>query len=99
MSGTGPRQRVTSACMHVRAMMGYMERRQTRMQRETNAATVLLQGRVAPEARAAVQAAAAKSGVSVAYYLEKFILEVDRNGGLPLVAHPRLQKETLPIAV
>lgn len=85
--------------MHPHAMIAAMERKRTRTLRDANAATVLLQGRVAPEARAAVQAAAAKSGVSVAYYLEKFILDLDRDGGLPVITPPRLQKETLPIAV
>lgn len=72
-----------------------MERKRTR--RADNAQTVLLQGRVAPEAREAVKAAAKRSGVSVAYYLEKLILQLEEEHELPTIMPPRLQKEELPI--
>jgi hypothetical protein len=69
-----------------------------RARRREGAPTVLLQGRVAPEARAAVQDAAAQSGVSIAYYMEALIQQlVDENGTLPLVDSPRPQREELPI--
>lgn len=83
--------------MNSHDMIGRMERRRTR--RSDNAETVLLQGRVAPRARAAVQMAAAESGVSVAYYLENLILQFEDEGGLPLIMPPRKQEETLPIAI
>jgi len=80
-------------------MMSGMARKRTRTLRAANAETVLLQGRVAPMAREAIKAAADESGVSLAYYLEKLILQLDSEGGLPVIAPPRLQEETLPIAV
>jgi hypothetical protein len=83
--------------MHCYVMLSGMERKRTR--RSANAETVLLQARVAPVARAAVQAAAQESGVSVAYYMEKLILQLEDEGGLPLISPPRLQRETLAIAV
>lgn len=59
---------------------------------------MLLQGRVSPEARAEVQLAAERSGVSIAYYMETLILNlVDEHGSLPLVESPRPQREELPI--
>jgi len=70
----------------------------SRARRAEGAPTVLLQGRVSPQARAAVQEAAARSGVSIAYYMEALInmLEAE-NGQLPVIPSPRPQKETLPI--
>jgi len=69
-----------------------------RAKRADNAPTVLLQARVTPDVREEVQAAAAASGVSVAYYLDTFLRElVQMNGALPLVAAPRHQAEELPI--
>lgn len=70
----------------------------TRARRREGSPTVLLQGRVAPEARAAVQAAAARSGVSIAYYMEALIQRlVEENGALPMIEGPRPQREELPI--
>jgi len=66
--------------------------------RPTNAATVLLQGRVSPDAREAIKAAATASGVSIAYYLEALILTMDREGTLPVIDRPRPQNEELPIS-
>lgn len=69
-----------------------------RAQRSQNAPTVLLQARVAPEVRQAVKEAAERSGVSVAYYMEKFVRDlVDAHGALPTVTHPQRQKETLNV--
>jgi antitoxin component of RelBE/YafQ-DinJ toxin-antitoxin module len=69
-----------------------------RARRLENAPTVLLQARVAPEIRAEVQAAAAASGVSIAYYLETFLrAQMMSEGALPLVELPRPQQEELPI--
>ncbi|HAS33468.1 MAG: hypothetical protein CMH38_14200 [Microbacterium sp.] len=69
-----------------------------RARRADGAPTVLLQGRVSPEARAEVQEAAERSGVSIAYYLEALIDQlVEDNGRLPIIASPRPQKEELPI--
>jgi len=70
----------------------------SRARRRQGAPTVLLQGRVAPEVREAVQDAAASSGVSIAYYIEALIHQlVEENGHLPLVDSPRPQQEELPI--
>ncbi|NUU08424.1 hypothetical protein [Leifsonia sp. C5G2] len=70
----------------------------TRARRAEGSPTVLLQGRVAPHARAAVQEAAARSGVSIAYYLEALITQIeDTEGALPTIASPRPQREELPI--
>lgn len=64
--------------------------------RPDNIPTVMLQGRVAPDVRAAVAAAAAASGVSVSYYLERLFKDMlDERGALPHVQPPRPQKETL----
>ncbi len=64
--------------------------------RPDNAPTVLMQGRVSPEARAAVQEAARASGVSVSFYLDAFIKNILRETGeLPRVQPPKPQKETL----
>lgn len=86
-------------CMHAPAILSPMsdlDRHRTR--RADNAPTVLLQGRVSPEARAEVQAAARASGVSLSYYLEALVLQLaDENGGLPLIEGPRPQREELPI--
>jgi len=69
-----------------------------RAKRADNAPTVLLQARVTPDVREEVKAAAAASGVSLAYYLDTFLRElVQLNGALPLVAAPRPQAEELPI--
>jgi hypothetical protein len=66
--------------------------------RPQNAPTVLLQGRVSPETRLEVRAAAAASGVSIAYYLEALVAQlITEQGCLPLVAHPRERSEELPI--
>jgi hypothetical protein len=70
----------------------------TRARRSEGSPTVLLQGRVAPEARAAVQDAAARSGVSIAYYMEALINQlIAEHGILPIIASPRPQREELPI--
>ena len=81
--------------MHVSGMITGMDT-VTRAQRAHNADTVLLQARVSPEARTAFKAAAKRSGVSVAFYMEKLILQLERDGALPVITHPRHQEE-LPI--
>lgn len=69
-----------------------------RARRANYAPTVLLQGRVSPEARDDVKAAAEASGVTMSYYLETLIKNlVDENGGMPLVDSPRPQRQELPI--
>lgn len=69
-----------------------------RARRQENVPTVLLQARIAPEVRQEVQAAAAASGVSIAFYLETFLRDQIRTqGALPLVARPQPQSEELPI--
>lgn len=66
--------------------------------RPQNVPTVLLQGRVSPETRLEVRAAAAASGVSIAYYLEALVAKlIAEQGCLPLVASPREKAEELPI--
>ena len=72
----------------------------TRALRPNNSPTVLLQARVAPEARAAVQDAAERSGVSIAYYMEALICRlVEENRGLPVIQSRRPQREELPIRI
>lgn len=59
---------------------------------------VLLQGRVAPETRDVMKDAAARSGASMAFYLEAFIqhyLEV--HGEMPVLTPPTRQAEELPL--
>lgn len=64
--------------------------------RPDNIPTVMLQGRVAPDVRTAVGEAAAASGVSVSYYLERLFKDMlDEHGSLPLVQPPKPQKEAL----
>lgn len=85
--------------MHTLSQVDLMSGTRTRQRRPEGAATVLLQGRVSPETRAEVQAAAAESGVSIAYYLEALVSQLIRDkGGLPTVARPRPQDMELPIA-
>ncbi|MDR7184611.1 hypothetical protein J2X85_001634 [Microbacterium trichothecenolyticum] len=75
-----------------------MSAMKSRARRTDGAPTVLLQGRVSPEARAEVQEAAERSGVSIAYYLEGLIGQlVEEQGQLPVIPPPRLQREMLPI--
>jgi len=77
---------------------GHMSAIAGRQRRQENAPTVLLQARVAPEIREEVQAAAAASGVSIAYYLENMLrAQIYENGALPLVALPRPNNMELPI--
>jgi hypothetical protein len=77
---------------------GHMSAIAGRQRRQENAPTVLLQARVAPEIREEVQAAAAASGVSIAYYLENMLrAQISENGALPLVALPRPKNVELPI--
>ena len=91
-----------SPCMHTAATMGHMSAQPNRKRRAENAPTVLLQGRVAPQVRDEVHAAAQASGVSLAYYLEALITDLVRErGSLPLVTNPRAmsQQEELPIPI
>jgi len=61
-----------------------------RARRPDDVPTVLLQGRVSPATRDHVKAAAAASGVTVAYYLEALIAKlVDEYGSMPLVDRPK----------
>ena len=84
--------------MHSNRQDGDMSAIKARSRRAANAPTVLLQGRVSPDARAEVQDAARRSGVSIAYYLDTLIAQlVDENGSLPLVDRPVPQTEELPI--
>jgi hypothetical protein len=77
--------------------MGDMSDYGRRARRANYAPTVLLQGRVSPEAREVVKAAADASGVTMSYYLEALVGLLEENGGLPLVESPRPQREELPI--
>lgn len=63
--------------------------------------TVLLQGRVSPETRERVHDAAARSGISIAYYLDILVGRlVEEQGSLPTVSKParpsRPTQEALP---
>lgn len=75
--------------MHNPASMDGMSDYGLRARRANHAPTVLLQGRVSPEARNDVKEAAEASGVTMSYYLEALITKlVDENGGMPLVDPP-----------
>jgi hypothetical protein len=58
---------------------------------------VLLQGRVRPERRSAVNSAAANSGRSVGLYLDDLVRYLEENGGLPVFPRSKPQREELPI--
>ena len=89
--------RVTSR-MHTLGLSCLVRAIRKRARRREGSPTVLLQGRVAPEACAAVQDAAARSGVSIAYYVEALINQlIEETGVLPLVSSPRPHREELPI--
>lgn len=69
-----------------------------RVRRKTDVPTVLLQARVDPAVRDAVKEAAARSGVTIAYYVEHFLQDlIEERGELPSVENPRAQKERLPM--
>ncbi|WAH99760.1 hypothetical protein [Arthrobacter sp. MMS18-M83] len=58
---------------------------------------VLLQGRVRPERRHAVNAAAENSGRSLGLYLDDLVRYLEENGGLPVFPRPAPQADELPI--
>lgn len=71
-----------------------------RVRRADNAPSVLLQGRISPEIKDEIAAAAAASGVSIAYYLEALVNDlVAEHGTLPLVSAPAryTTQQELPI--
>lgn len=72
-----------------------------RMRREDNAPTVLMQGRVAPESRAAVTRAAKTSGMSASLYLDSLVTVLlgKGNGELPDLSYLLNidQQEQLPV--
>ena len=75
------------------------QHRTRRALRAPNAPTVLLQARVDPDARAAVQEAAQHSRVSIAYYMERLILQLaEQPDGLPMISPPVRQQEALDIS-
>lgn len=68
-----------------------------RVRRPDNVPTVLLQARVSPDIRDEVSAAAAASGVSLAFYLESLLKrDLAESGRLPIF-EIRPQLEELPI--
>lgn len=83
--------------MHTSQMMGGMGKYGLRARRANDAPTVLLQGRVSPESRATVRAAAEASGVTMSYYLDELVKLLDQQGGMPLIESPWPQREELPI--
>lgn len=77
--------------------MGYPANRARRVH---SMPTVVMQGRVIPQVREQVQAAAEASGVTMSYYLEALITELVRERGeLPTVPKPGIAQtqEELPI--
>ena len=71
-----------------------------RTRRVTTMPTVVMQGRVIPQVRDQVQAAAEASGVTMSYYLEALITELVReHGELPTVPKPGIPttQQELPI--
>lgn len=71
-----------------------------RTRRVTTMPTVVMQGRVIPQVRDQVQAAAEASGVTMSYYLEALITELVRERGeLPTVPKPGIPstQQELPI--
>lgn len=74
-----------------------MSARPGRARQADNTPVVLLQGRVRPERRVAVNSAAENSGRSVGLYLDDLIRYLEDNGGLPVFPKPTAQHEELPI--
>lgn len=75
--------------MHNPDTMDRMSDYGRRARRANDAPTVLLQGRVSPNARDEVREAAEASGVTMSYYLDTLIAKlVSENGGMPLVDPP-----------
>lgn len=77
---------------------GRMSAQRGRVRRTDNTPAVLLQARVTPEIREAIQRAAAQSGVSIGLYVEDvFKALISDHGTLPVVESGRPQREELPI--
>lgn len=77
---------------------GRMSAQKGRVRRTDNTPAVLLQARVDPEIREAIQRAAADSGVSLSLYVEDvFRALITDRGALPVVDSGRPQREELPI--
>ena len=71
-----------------------------RRRRAINTPTVLFQGRISPHVKEEITAAAAASGVTMAYYLDALVQDlVNEHGHLPLVATPESKstQQELPI--
>lgn len=78
--------------------MNYMGVTRGTRKRETNVPSVLLQARISPDLKDEVQAAAAASGVSTAFYLEALLRAQVDSGGLPTIGRPRIHTELeLPV--
>lgn len=86
----------TYGCIHRHD--GHMSAQKGRVRRTDNTPAVLLQARVTPEIREAIQRAAAVSGVSLSLYVEDvFRALITDQGALPVVDSGRPQREELPI--
>lgn len=84
--------------MHnLRDRLIFMSTQPGRARRRDGAVTVLLQGKVTPERRTAVSAAADDSGLSLSFYLDTLVRHLEENGGLPVFPRPKPQAEELPI--
>ena len=87
-----------ASLMHKSASMTRMAAVKGRSKRSAprNAPTVLLQGRVSPEAHAAARAAADDAGMSIAAYLEALVL-ADREACLVRPKHgtPKYRQEAI----
>ena len=84
--------------MHDWARLNYMAVSRGTVTRAANLPSVLLQARISPELKDEIAAAAADSGVSVAFYLEALLNSQASGGALPRIAAPaRVGQLELPI--
>lgn len=84
--------------MHDWGTLNYMAVSRGTVTRAANLPSVLLQARISPELKDEIAAAAADSGVSVAFYLEALLTSQANGGVLPRIAVPaRVGQLELPI--
>lgn len=90
-------RRTLATYAYINASITDMSANRGRARRPDNVPTVLLQARVSPDIRDEVSAAAAASGVSLAFYLESLLKrDLAESGRLPIF-EIRPQLEELPI--
>lgn len=83
-------RRASSRYMHNPEMITHMSDYGLRARRRNGAPTVLLQGSVTLDSRAAIGTAADASGVKISYYLDAFVGQtIEAEGHLPILEAPR----------